>query len=554
MTEKELQQYLLRTYPREDSGCDWKEMKNLRNSFSGDEHKDVISYLSGISNMEGGQLVIGVADKTLDIVGTDLSQFSFNAVSVVPKMVEMCPNLPSEGLRVEEFVTADTAKVVWVIHIPKHLPRRPVLAHRKKWQRIGDSLELLTREREDVILNEEIMPHDWSAEIVEDATIADLDERAVAKAREGFCRRFSDKAVEVKEWSVKKFLDKARVTINGKITRTALLLLGKEESAHYLNHIAEMDWKLQTSDERVAKLFYPPFLITAVELRNVIRNYEIKIFPTSELLPLTVPKYEQRSILEALHNCILHQDYTRNERIVVTETADCLTFKNAGAFYDGNYKEYIETERTPVKYRNPFLQTAMVNLKMIDSQGFGIRDMFESQKSRYLPMPDYDQSTDTHVVLSMPGRVINEEYSTILMENANLSLTDAFLLDRVQRGKLISKEDHARLKGMTLVEGRYPHPFVSRRIARITHREVEYTNLKGFDNDYYKDLIVRALREHGHLTRANIDRLLMPKLPATLNDEQRRNRIEYLLKVLRKAGKIKVGAKKCWELGGNSVK
>lgn len=169
-------------------------------------------------------------------------------------------------------------------------------------------------------------------------------------------------------------------------------------------------------------------------------------------------------------------------------------------------------------------------------------------------MPDYDQSTDTHVVLSMPGRVINEEYSTILMENANLSLTDAFLLDRVQRGKLISKEDHARLKGMTLVEGRYPHPFVSRRIARITHREVEYTNLKGFDNDYYKDLIVRALREHGHLTRANIDRLLMPKLPATLNDEQRRNRIEYLLKVLRKAGKIKVGAKKCWELGGNSVK
>ncbi len=54
MTELELQQYLLREYPQENARCEWKEFKNLKNSFCGDEKYDVISYVSAIANMEGG--------------------------------------------------------------------------------------------------------------------------------------------------------------------------------------------------------------------------------------------------------------------------------------------------------------------------------------------------------------------------------------------------------------------------------------------------------------------------------------------------------------------
>ena len=53
MTELELQQYLLHEYPQENSHCEWKEFKNLKNSFCGDEKDDVISYVSAIANMEG---------------------------------------------------------------------------------------------------------------------------------------------------------------------------------------------------------------------------------------------------------------------------------------------------------------------------------------------------------------------------------------------------------------------------------------------------------------------------------------------------------------------
>lgn len=549
MTEKELQRYLRERFPQEDSSCDWKEMKNLKNSFANDEHKDVISYLSGISNMEGGHLVIGVADGTLDIVGTDLSKVNFDKISVIQKMVEQCPNLPTEGLSVDEYVTDDTNKVVWVINIPKHLPRRPVIAHRKKYQRLGESLVELTDERERIILNEKLDSYDWSAEIVPDATIADMDEAAVKAALDGYCERYPKRAEEARTWSVEQFLDKAKITKNGKITRTALLLLGKEESAHFLNHPAEIVWKLQTGEERAANIFYPPFLLSAIELRGTIRNYQIKIFPSNALLPTPVMKYDQQSLLEGLHNCILHQDYTRGERIVVTETADSVTFQNAGNFYEGRYEDYIAGEKTPTQYRNPFLQRAMLNLNMIDSQGFGIHDMFLNQRSRYLPMPDYDKSTDSHVIMVMPGQVINEEYSTALMENTSLDLTTVFLLDRVQRNKSISKEARLKLRELNLIEGRHPHIIVSRKIAQLTHKEAEYSALKGFDDEFCRDLILKALHEHTRLNRSQINELIMKRLPDVLNEKQKINHIDYLLKKLRREGKIHVGSNKNWELG-----
>ena len=118
MFELELQQYLLREYPQEDARCEWKEFKNLKNSFCGNEKDDVISYVSAIANMEGGHLVISVKDKTLEIVGTDISRLTFNGQpantqSATFKLTEQCTYLSSEGLSIEEFVTDDTNKRVW---------------------------------------------------------------------------------------------------------------------------------------------------------------------------------------------------------------------------------------------------------------------------------------------------------------------------------------------------------------------------------------------------------------------------------------------------------
>ena len=106
MLELELQQYLHREYPKENARCEWKEFKNLKNSFCGDEKDYVISYESSIANMEGGHLVLGVKDKTLEIVGTDISSLTFNGQpantqSATFKLIEQCTYLSSERLSID---------------------------------------------------------------------------------------------------------------------------------------------------------------------------------------------------------------------------------------------------------------------------------------------------------------------------------------------------------------------------------------------------------------------------------------------------------------------
>ena len=86
-------------------------------------------------------------------------------------------------------------------------------------------------------------------------------------------------------------------------------------------------------------------------------------------------KYDEEMVLEALHNCIAHEQFERNARVVVTESENDLTFWNAGGFFDGSYEDYVLGTRTPKRYRNPFLAQAMVNIKMIDTQGLGIHTM-----------------------------------------------------------------------------------------------------------------------------------------------------------------------------------
>lgn len=547
MTEQELQQYLVKHYPKEDEACEWKEFKKLKNDFNGHEKDDVISYVSALANMEGGDLVIGVEDKTLKIVGTDT--YNYDVQKARLRLIDQCANLPSEGLLVEEFITSDTNKTVWVIHVPHHMKRQPVYAHNKAWQRLDDSLIELTESRKNAILNEqEGVPYDWTAEIIPDATIDDLDKEAIAKAREGYKQRYPKLAEECDKWDDRVFLDKSCLTIGSKITRTTLLLVGKETAAYKLHHIAQIVWKCFQDGQVFGDIYTIPFIRTTSELLGRIRNYRFKIYPKNLLIPAEVWKYDTESILEGMHNSIAHQDYEKNARIIVTEDKDSLKFQNEGNFYDGDYEQYITGEKTPKSYRNPTLVKAMVNIKMIDTQGYGIHKMFQSQKERYLPMPDYDQSTADEVVLNLPGTVIDENYSLMLLANQNLSLTDAVLLDQVQKGKLISDAAIKKLRKQKLIEGRKPHLYVSKQIAKSTNKEVEYTLKKGFDELECQEWIIKALKDHTALSRKQVDELLWGKLPISYTEEQKRVKIKNLLAKMRKQHIIEVGEDRLWHL------
>lgn len=536
MTAAQLQIWLQQNYSIENERCEWKEWRSLKSNISGRKGEDLVSYISALANMDGGCVVIGVQDKTLAVTG--IQDFAdYTAETIVHRILGKTPGLPSLGLRVEVLQASDTGVTIWLVHVPRHAPRQPVQAHDKAWQRDGDSLVELHPDRQHAILTELIAGQDWSAEIVPRATLADLDPVAIAKAREKFAAKHQQErwAAEIANWSTEEFLNRAKITLHGKITRTALLLLGLPQSAGLLpNSTAEITWKVP--DERIAKHFGPPFVLTTTEVGQHIRNPNIKLFPATELLAIELPRYDIKVILEGLHNCVAHQDYEQAGRIVVLETVGRLRLENLGIFVDGKPEDYFTGNRTPSVYRNPWLAEAMNNIGMIDKGGYGIRDMVSSQRKRFLPLPDYEGSAPGQTFFNIYGQIIDANYSKLLMDRSDLPLEQVIWLDRVQKKHRIADVQSSLLRRAKLIEGRKPNFFVSAHVADATDTRAEYTRNKGLDDHYYKSLILKHIKKFKSVPAAEIRDLMMDKLPDSLDLAQKQVKIKNLLASLRITG------------------
>jgi len=508
------------------------EFKEARNDYSFEKLGKYFSALSNEANLKNKNcswLIFGV-NKNHVVVGTNYRNYRPALDSLKSEIANKTTNRITF---VEIFeVNHQNGRVV-LFQIPAAPPGIPVAWEGHYYGRDGEDLGALNLQEIEQI-RKQANQFDWSAQIIPQASINDLDPTAILKAREVYKAKSKDKAIfsDINNWNDAAFLDKAKITINGNITNAAIILLGKPESTHYLSpSVARITWKLE-SEESGYEHFDPPFFLTINYLYQKIRNYNYKILPADSITPIEVSKYEQWIILEALNNCIAHQDYSLNSRINVIEKTDELIFTNAGKFFEGNLEEYLFKDKTPEKYRNSFLAQAMVNLGMIDTVGHGIKKMFLEQKKRYLPLPEYDFSMPDRITLKIYGRIINENYSKLLIEKADLDLYTTFLLDKVQKSQQLTKEESQHLKKQKLVEGRYPNIFVTSKIASITGDKTTYIKNRAFDKDYYKKLIIEYLSEYHSASREDIDKLLLNKLPDVLNEKQRLNKIKNLLSEL----------------------
>ncbi len=559
MTEQELQKYLQLHYPKEDASCEWKEFKNLKNAFHGPDGKDVVSYVSAISNMNGGHLIIGVEDQTLNIVGTDYSALTFNGMpatteSATFKLTEYCIYLPSEGLDIKEFVTDDTDKAVWIISIPKHAPRTPVIAHKKPWQRIKDSIVEMTKERMDAILSEPVAGKDWSGEIVPGATMADLDPKAIRLARDKYKELHPDREREIDGWDNSTFLNKAHITKQGKITNAAIILLGREESEHFISPaVCKIRWQLKDgSDEnKDFRILSIPMILAVEEFSHLVRNANYTYTISGNMFPESMLRYDVFTLREPLCNCIAHQDYGKKARIEVVEHEDdSLIFRNYGQFLPKSVEEVVENDFPVSEYRNPFLVEAMRNIRMVETEGGGIRKLFIQQKKRFFPMPEYDTS-EGKVVCKIGGNVLDENFARILVNDPNLNLAEIILLDKVQKHQHITDDTLAAFRKKGYVEGRKPNIFLSAKIVGKTHQvgmKTTYIKNRSFDDEYFMNMIIEYIRKFGHASRHDIEVLIIDKLSDALNENQKRSKIGNLLTKLRKEGKLYCGPRKSWML------
>lgn len=164
---------------------------------------------------------------------------------------------------------------------------------------------------------------------------------------------------------------------------------------------------------------------------------------------------------------------------------------------------------------------------------------------RYFPLPDYSKSTWDEVVLEIYGHAIDENYSKLLIEKkGDIDLTDAVLLDKVQKSLPINDEAAQRLKQKGFIEGRKPNYFISAQIADITDKKAQYTRNKGLDTELLKSFIMKHIEIHGSATRKELEDLLLDKMPDYMDEKQRRKRLDNILQDMRDDIIVNIGSRK----------
>lgn len=410
--------------------------------------------------------------------------------------------------------------------------------------RDGDDTGALSEEKRKRIRKQNFEPEeDWSAGICADATLDDLDLRAILRAKELFKQKFPDEAAQADRWSDTEFLNKAKITIKGKITRAAIVLLGKSESEHFISPAAaKLSWILKDSKgiEKDYLIANCPFILVVDKIYAKIRNVTYRREMRANLFPEELAQYSPDLIYEALNNFIAHQDYSLKGRINIVEKEDELIFTNLGEFIPGSVETVVKSDTPAERYKNGFLAEAMFNFKMIQTRGGGIRMMFNEQRRRLFPMPEYDLS-EQRVKVTIAGKILHSKYASVLAQENDLTLDEIIMLDRVQKdkGKSLSVADIRHLRKRRLIEGTKPNYYISAQVAQRTGQKAEYSKFRGLDKSFYLEMINNAIGQHEQLTRSEIDQLLLNKLPDLMNEKQKKRKIGNLLSELRIKGAIK---------------
>lgn len=502
------------------------EFKKAENNFDFDDLGKYFSALSNEANLRGlpfAWLVFGYDEKKHEIVGTSYK----DGEGALNKLKHDFTNHTTDGQTFREIIPVEVdGKRILMFKIPAS-PRNIVM----KWKGIaygrdGESLKPLNQSKQDEIRNQ--TPYrDWSAEIVPNASLDDLDEVAIAKARKMFKKVHSRIPVsEVNGWSDEKFLSKCGLMIDGKLTHAAIILLGKSFSEYLLRPaVVQVTWTLRDKNKDVVDYehFSVPYILTVDEILAKIHNLTLREMPGGTLFPDTMKQYDDYTIREALHNCIAHSNYQLQQRINFVENPGFLYYSNAGSFIPGSLEEVLSTDEPQKFFRNDCLCQAMVHFNMIDTVSRGIKKMFTEQWQRRFPMPDYEIDNDRQqVAVRIYGTSIDERYTNMLKNNDSLTLWDCISLDAIQKGHRIDETVAQDMIQRGLIEGEAPNYRISLTVAKKTKQLSGYTRVVGLERDKIKHMVLQYIQNAGAdgAKRSDIMEYLAGTLPSRNTPDQ----------------------------------
>ncbi|MDD5054841.1 MAG: ATP-binding protein [Candidatus Peribacteraceae bacterium] len=491
-TLDELQRWLTQ---KEDNSLECKEAKN------GFDEGELMEYCAAMANEKGGVFILGV-ERGHQITGT--TAFLETLEKLQHELLQQL------RLRVEIEELQDPNGRVLIFHIPRHCPRTPVKYKGRYWMRVGPVKKEMDAETLRKICNE--YEDDYSAGIVPDLEITDLDERAITILKERRARREGrpELAVAPTEQTLR---DLELLTENG-LTYAALILLGKKEKIATHLPQAEIIFEWRGNPGKISYDFRrewkEPYMVALNEIWDMISARNIRTpFQQGFAVPLEIPAFDENSCREAINNAITHREYRRPGAIVFIRCSP-LSFSVVSP---GGFPEGVTSENALERSirRNPRIAETLQHTGLVERSGQGLDRIFEQSIRQGKGKPDFSGTDEFEVHLNIPAQVRDPTFVQYLERVANerqitFSFEELLELEHIRtQGSVSSPAYRENFLDLKLIEqvGRTKNAryVLSRSYYEHIGRKGSHTREMGLSRDAKKQLILEHLQRHGRVRR-----------------------------------------------------
>lgn len=401
---------------------------------------------------------------------------------------------------------------------------------------------------------------DISSFAISDTDLNDIEPLELARLRQTI-REFKGDAVllDLRDEDFLKALGMIEITDGiQRLTMTGLLLAGREETlrTHLPTHEVAFQ-VLRGLKVEVNNFYRLPLIHIVEEFMTRFRAYYREEEMMMGLYRVGVPNYPERAFREALINALIHRDYTQLGAIHVQWYDDHIDISNPGGFIEGVNLQNILV--APPKSRNPRLADAFKRLGLVERTARGIDMIFYECLRNGRSAPSYFHSTDTNVVIKLPGGTANLNFVRFVIEEErqghNLSLEDLLILNQLcaegrtdvsEVSQLIQRSENdahyhlERLVELGFIETRgekQRHVYILlATIYRRLGQTAAYTESRVFDTVQMEQMILQYIKSYKHISRKEAAELCQ------ITERQ----ATYLLGKMVKAGKIRTEGERRW--------
>ncbi len=489
---------------------------------------DLMDAVIGMTNTEGGILFLGVED---DGRITGLHKLHKDEIGVAALIANK--TVPSVSVRAE--IIAEEHLDVLKIEIPMSKTivastDGKILKRRLKLDGTPENVPMYPYEINTRL--SELSLLDFSAQIIRDATIDDLNPNERQRLRNIIKMRKGDKSLlELSDEELDKALRLTKEE-NGVTypTVTGLLLIGKEEMLQKLMPTAKASFQvLEGTSVRVNEQFSKPLLATFEIFENYMKAWNPEREMEYGLFRIPIPEFSEAAFREGLVNAFCHRDYAILQMVRLAIEDEGLSISSPGGFIEGvNLNNLLTVEPHG---RNQALADALKRIGLAERTGRGIDRIYEGSIIYGRPLPDYSESTERYVKLFIQRAKPDLPFARMISDEENrtgrmLPINSLLVLSTLQTQRRASiselaetihvsesrtKANVEKLLESGLVEangnGKARAYMLSAKIYKAQDNSVGYVRQTGIDKLKYDELVLKLAKQQGFVTRDNVSEL-----------------------------------------------